>query len=294
VTEVPDLAYLGVVATAMIADKEIEDVDSALVLKGSALGEALGVAGLQKQFDILVAELVQGTADQLKGKKYVRLGLLGAARQLTGLTEEASLQEVLLHRSNRSRVFPTARQAIFDEIQTSTKAARSLQERETWEVPKLRQVELSNLVVELTKCLYYPVVESYLSNELEHQFALALDGNPRVKWWLKNGDGGADSFGIPVGSGHEADLFYPDWVVEFADGSYGLYDTKAHGKGGSASTEDAKEKSNALWRYLAKVRKSGISVEGGLVVRDDAKRWRVFAGEQYSWTRELKGWDALM
>lgn len=52
-------------------------------------------------------------------------------------------------------------------------------------------------------------------------------------------------------------------------------------------------KSDALQAYLATVRKTGVQVKGGLVVRDKAKRWKVFAGKEYTWTEALTGWDNL-
>jgi len=291
--DVSDLAHRGAVATALVADAVIEDVDSELRFKGTAHGESLGAAGLQKQLDVFIAELIQGTADQLKGKKYIWAGLMGAARELSGETEDTRLQEVLLHKANKDRVFSAARQAILDDVAKSTKRAKELQERTDWAVPKHCQVPMSNEFEAGSKCLYAPVFEAYFDNDLEREFAAMLDEAPTVKWWVKNGAGGSEHFGIPVGPAKDGELFYPDFVVAFVDGSYGLYDTKAHTKGGSASTEDAKEKSNAVVKYVAEMYAKSIAVDGGLVVRDAARKWRVFRGEKYAWTRELKGWDPL-
>jgi hypothetical protein len=46
-------------------------------------------------------------------------------------------------------------------------------------------------------------------------------------------------------------------------------------------------------KYVAEMLAKSIAVDGGLVVRDAARKWRVFRGEKYAWTRELKGWDPL-
>ena len=60
-----------------------------------------------------------------------------------------------------------------------------------------------------------------------------------------------------------------------------------------AATFDAAEKSEALQAYLNKLRKEGAKVTGGLVVRDKAKRWKVFADKDYEWSEALTGWSNL-
>jgi hypothetical protein len=36
-----------------------------------------------------------------------------------------------------------------------------------------------------------------------------------------------------------------------------------------------------------------VKVKGGLVVKDKAKRWKVFAEKDYQWSEALTGWSNL-
>jgi hypothetical protein len=69
------------------------------------------------------------------------------------------------------------------------------------------------------------VYDSYFDNVAEQDFASSLDQDPSVKEWLRNGRNGSAHFAIPVGTGN---LFYPDWLVKYTDGTLGIYDTKLH------------------------------------------------------------------
>jgi type III restriction enzyme len=97
----------------------------------------------------------------------------------------------------------------------------------------------------LAKCRYAPVYNSYFDNGLELEFAETLDQDPSVKEWIKNGRNGSEHFAVPVGPDS---LFYPDWLVVYADGTLGIYDTKAHGKGGAALLPSMRPKRATLCR----------------------------------------------
>jgi hypothetical protein len=150
---------------------------------------------------------------------------------------------------------------------------------------------LSDVSDKYRKCLYHPVFESYFDTGDERQFALLLASNDKVKWWFKNGTKSSEHFAIPSGPAKHGDLFYPDFVVHYEDGTYGFYDTKGHHKGGTAGTVDAKEKAEALAAYVAEQRNAGHKVDGGLVVLDAAGSWRICRSAQYAWSRELTGWE---
>ena len=60
-------------------------------------------------------------------------------------------------------------------------------------------------------------------NELELDYAEALDDDVSVLFWLKNGDSGKDHFSIPYGDGRN---FYPDFIIKYIDGSIKIGETK--------------------------------------------------------------------
>lgn len=288
--QLPKLVHQGEVRTVRIANAFIDDVDSNQSVQGETQGEVAELDGLEVMLDHMVAELIRGTSDQIKGKKYVLEGLLGAARDLSGEAGIQRLHEVLLHPKNKAGVYSAAMDAILAELASAGRKAKALKARDSWDLPKTFVVPYGKKVKGLQKCIYGPVYGTYFDNEFEKDFAVALDTDSSVQWWMKNGRNGAEHFSLAVGADS---LFFPDWLVQYTDGSVGVYDTKAHGKGGSAATFDAKAKSDALQAYLDKLRTEGVQVKGGLVVRNEAKRWKVFAGKDYTWTEALTGWDNL-
>ena len=71
------------------------------------------------------------------------------------------------------------------------------------------------------------------------------------------------NFGIRYNNG--LNTFQPDFLVKFADGRVGIFDTKPIGY----NVEDTKVKAEALWKYLEDInsdRGSLPTVIGGIVV----------------------------
>lgn len=94
-------------------------------------------------------------------------------------------------------------------------------------------------------------------NKTELLFALALERNKDVKYWYKNGDKGEQYFSIPYKKNNIIKEFYPDFIVKYNDGKFGLYDTKSEL---TSSDGLAKEKAEYLYHYC-KINK----ISGGLI-----------------------------
>ena len=60
-------------------------------------------------------------------------------------------------------------------------------------------------------------------NDLEFEYADAIDDDVNVAWWFKNGDKGKEHFSIPYGDGKN---FFPDFIVGYHDGSIKVTETK--------------------------------------------------------------------
>ncbi len=83
-------------------------------------------------------------------------------------------------------------------------------------------------------CVYSPVLRDEL-NGTEEAFARLPDGHPEVVAWLKNGDKGPKYFAIPYDLADDTHLFFPDFMAVLTDGRFGIWDTKGHGLGGTAT-----------------------------------------------------------
>ncbi len=65
----------------------------------------------------------------------------------------------------------------------------------------------------------------------EEKFEKLLDDSKDVEWWYRNGTSEPKYFGVPYykndAKGIEEAIFYPDYIVKFADGTMGIFDTKS-------------------------------------------------------------------
>ena len=109
----------------------------------------------------------------------------------------------------------------------------------------------------------------------EKAFIEFLEKSDQVEWWFKNGDRDATFFAVPYIENNKHKPFYVDFIVQFKNGSIGLFDTKS-----GNTIKDAREKSDGLQKYLAEQNKKGKNLTGGIVTntnsRDFSGRWMCF------------------
>lgn len=162
---------------------------------------------------------------------------------------------------------------------------RELQETPNWEVPiyvsynsryKKQDQPLSVLKP------FYTATQS----EPERAFTELLNASKAIKWWFKNGESEIKYFAI-LRSDDRA--FYPDFIIQFKDGSMGIFETKS----GFTAGEDAKERAESLQRYIKKQNKSGKKIVGGIAIYVNGT-WRYNDNEKYNYNaNDLSNWKVL-
>lgn len=100
------------------------------------------------------------------------------------------------------------------------------------------------------------------TSEPEKGFEALVDDLDNVKYWIQNGDSGKDAFSIVYEQDGIMREFYPDYVIRFTDGSVGIYEVKGDPDIDPTGTA---HKERALYRYLQRMNKEGISLHGGIV-----------------------------
>ena len=103
----------------------------------------------------------------------------------------------------------------------------------------------------------------------------------KVAWWFKNGNEGADCFGLKYWDTTEKRmcLFYPDWIVQFKDGRIGIFDTK----GGSTAKNPEGREAGLRDRIAAMNKAAGCErFWGGLLVCE-SKQWWCHDGVDYAY-----------
>ncbi len=115
---------------------------------------------------------------------------------------------------------------------------------ESWEISQNRNYNPNSYTkYSYKKSLYQPCYLN-LDSQIEKDFIELLDQSEKVAWWWQNGNEHLQAnFGIKYGKDR---TFQPDFLVLFADGRLGIFDTKASGDRENKN----KRKSEALQDYI--------------------------------------------
>ena len=98
-----------------------------------------------------------------------------------------------------------------------------------------------------------------------------------IEWWFKNGDSGKEAYCLRYynTAKKEDALFYPDWLVKFKDGRFGIFDTKG---GNTAINPEGREL--GLADKIKSLNSNGGNFVGGLVVLENSL-WHYFHNVVY-------------
>ncbi|MEM4366508.1 MAG: hypothetical protein QW035_00010 [Candidatus Anstonellales archaeon] len=85
-------------------------------------------------------------------------------------------------------------------------------------------------------------------------------------------------------------IFYVDFIVKFKDGSIGLFDAKS-----GITAKDAKEKAEALQKYIKEQNKKGKKLVGGIIAQKRKGDETLYLNDKdiYEYNQNLGGWKIL-
>lgn len=137
-------------------------------------------------------------------------------------------------------------------------------------------------------CIYEPCYLGKDRSTREKEFEKHLETKAdKVEWWFKNGVSKKDFFGIKYEENDLPQTFYPDYIIQLTSGKTFIGDTKA----GSTATE-AKSRAEALQAYIKDQNIKGKKLVGGIIIKDDTKKWRVNQQENYNYDKnDLTKWE---
>ncbi|HSW97381.1 MAG TPA: DEAD/DEAH box helicase family protein [Candidatus Saccharimonadales bacterium] len=162
---------------------------------------------------------------------------------------------------------------------------RELQEIINWEIPASITYNSRYVQYNKIKSIMKPYYTKK-SSEPERLFTELLERSDNVAWWFKNGESEIKYFSILYKdeSGFERG-FYVDFIVQFKDGTIGLFDTK-----GGMTAKDAKTRAEGLTEYIQKENKKGKKLIGGIVMYVNGS-WRYNDNRVYSYNENnLEDW----
>jgi type III restriction enzyme len=137
-------------------------------------------------------------------------------------------------------------------------------------------------------CIYEPCYLGKDRSTPEKEFEKHLETKAdKLEWWFKNGVSKKDFFGIKYEENDLPQTFYPDYIIQLKSGKTFIGDTKA----GSTATE-ATSRAQALQVYIKDQNAKGKNLVGGIIIKDDTKKWRVNQQDIYNYDKnDLTKWD---
>jgi type III restriction enzyme len=139
-----------------------------------------------------------------------------------------------------------------------------------FEVPKEIYInEFVEEIIDYKKNVMSPCYLMKQRSNVEKIFEKILDADVSVKWWFKNGVNKVEYFGVkyffPT---NRIKSFYPDFIVQYLDGTIGIFETKSKGDDENLGgfNEKTKQKAEALYLWKKTLLAKGIKVKAGVVL----------------------------
>ncbi len=286
-----------IIANAKIEGTTFDEIEGKI---DSAARARLTIAGndLQALFEQIIKERLSSFKNVKRSVPAVKTAIYTWFRKYLGSKawpeEMILVQMVLAHNGNRKQ---------FEEILASAiEAYKAVREKEI-----LKRVEESEQFydfeiakesffnqhtderVEHEKFVYEPCYLSVSRLNPEKNFEKFLaENSDKIVWWWKNGENKQDYFGLkyeyPVGVIH---TFYPDYLVQLADGRIGIIETKDMGDrdGGNYT----KAKAEKLQEYIKE--QKGKKLFGGIAI-EKSDGWKINQKSVYDWSKcEKNDWS---
>jgi type III restriction enzyme len=168
--------------------------------------------------------------------------------------------------------------------------AKQIETDENWEIKKSINYSESFNEKDVEKCIVEPFFENEKATAPEKKFVEYLENNSNVEWWFKNGDRDKTFFAAPYNDDTDTKPFYVDFIVNYKNGTIGLYDTK-----GELTAQAAKSKAEGLYLYIQQENDKGKNLFGGILFEKDGSFW-LNNNEEFSFSTSDPpgdGWEIL-
>lgn len=281
----------------LISDFQSEGVDTLAKeeIQGKTTIDAENEVDLQKLFDYFVRNNLTPFYPEDRSIGRVKEAIYHFFKKEVKMlyTEYfAEIINIVLSEKNREHFVNVIDLTKEKYIADTQKREAELQKESDWEIPQMLNFSGEHIQLEAKRSVMQPF---YYDDKwkTEEAFITFLEKSDSVEWWFKNGDRDSTYFAIPYVENDEQKPFYVDFIIQFKDGSLGLFDTKS-----GRTIKDAREKSDGLQKYIEGQNKKGKKLIGGLVANTDSRnftgRWVVYKGEGTELSPdEFSNWETL-
>jgi len=208
----------------------------------------------------------------------------------------AEVYKIVLYNQTRFDDLYNFAREIYAQImatKASSKSSTLKEYEQPWDVPEFKIFNDNYIPYKAEAHALKPLYARYRgSNQLfdsanEQRFIDLLIENERehIQWWYKNGSSNNDDFAIPyVKRDGSQSLFYVDLVIQFKNGTLGLFDPKT-----IESDPENVLKHNALIEYIEALNTKGRKAIGSIIIQQQGS-WR-YCRNRIDNDRNLTGWE---
>ncbi len=280
------------IVSPIIADGRIVNIDqSGSIERKGTIDVQLNEAELQQRFDKFIIDNCSpyapgDSSDRMKTAIYNFF-----AQKLKIKKFDPQAQRIVLGKEN-VQAFVDAINLAKDNyklnIVEQLSESREKKEIPELEIPVIISYNSKYKKEEKPKSIIKPFYTKKPS-EPERMFIDLLENSKKVKWWFKNGETEIKYFAVYYKdeSGFER-AFYVDFIVQFEDGTIGLFDTKS-----GMTAKDAGTRASGLHKYIKEQKKKGKKLWGGIAVYVNGS-WRYNDNEDYVYDENnFSSWKLL-
>jgi type III restriction enzyme len=283
---------------SLIVDKKIDgknfdEIQGDIINDGELLAIQLAENDLQSKFEEIIKENLNGFAPK-RSITSAREAIYLWFRKYLGIDfydgRIIKIQNLFLHPKNLAKFSQLLSKATSDykpikKEEVRQKIAETIYDFEIKKEEFFNQYIDEKLDYKL--CIYKPCYLSKERSAPEKEFEKYLETKEnQIDWWFKNGSNKKDFLGIKYLEDDLPQTFYPDYIIKLKSGKIFIGDTKS---GGTA--KDSKLKAEALQVYIKNQNEKGKNLVGGIIVKDDANKWRVNNQNAYKYDKnDLRDW----
>lgn len=286
ITDNPSTIVSPIIADGMIVDI---DQEGEIEHKGT-INVQLSSVELQQRFDKFVVDncypyAPNDSSDRMKTALYQFI-----VKEFGIKKFDPDAQEIVLGKENVQPFVDAinlSKDKYKEQIVKQISETREKRENTKWEVPVIISYNNKSKKEEKSKSIMKPFY-SKKASQPEKLFVDMLQESEKVKWWFKNGESESKYFAVEYMENGYEHAFYVDFIVQFNDGSVGLFDTK-----GGITAKDAKGRAEGLQKYINEQNDKGKNLWGGIAIFENGS-WRYNDNEVYMYDKNnLSDWKVL-
>lgn len=272
----------------IIADGRIVDIDkSGEIEHKGTIDIALDERELQERFDKFIVQnctpyAPADSSDRMKTALYQFFN-----QKLKYDKYDSDVQKIVLGEENVQLFIDSinlTKEKYKKEVVEKLNEKRELTEIPKWEVPVVISYNSRYQSQQQPLSVMKPFYTAKPS-EPERLFIEFLNNSKKIDWWYKNGESEAKYFAILR---PDDQAFYPDFIIQFKDGTLGIFETKQ-----GMTAKDATERAEALQKYITEQNKNGKKIIGGIAININGT-WRYNDNEKYEYNPDdLADWKVL-